>query len=117
MSVSPPKPQRGNLRWLMVVMCFAVAAVAYLDRSNIAIAAPVLKSDLKISSLQLGTIFSSFVLGYALAQPLAGRIADRYGPRRIIAVGILSWSILTALTASVPTGYAASFGILLVVRF
>lgn len=101
----------------MVAMSFIVAAVAYLDRSNIAIAAPVLKKDLNISALQLGTIFSSFVIGYALAQPFAGRIADRYGPRRIIAMGLFSWSVLTALTASVPTEYAASFGLLLVVRF
>lgn len=109
--------RRGMVRWLIVAMSFAIAAVAYLDRSNIAIAAPVLKKDLNLSALQLGTIFSAFVLGYALAQPFAGRVADRFGPRRIIAVGILSWSVLTALTASVPTSYAASFGLLLVVRF
>jgi MFS transporter, ACS family, glucarate transporter len=108
---------RGAVRWLIVAMSFVVAAVAYLDRSNIAIAAPVLKKDLNVSTLQLGTIFSAFVVGYALAQPFAGRVADRFGPRRIIAIGVFCWCVLTALTAAVPTNYAASFGLLLIVRF
>jgi ACS family glucarate transporter-like MFS transporter len=107
----------GFTRWLIVGLSFMVAAVAYLDRSNISIAAPTLKKDLNLSPLELGTIFSAFLVGYAIAQPFAGRVADRFGPRRTIACGILSWSVLTALTASVPTGYAASFAILLVVRF
>lgn len=101
----------------MVALSFVVAAVAYLDRSNISIAAPLLRKDLNISALQLGTIFSAFLVGYAVAQPFAGRVADRFGPRRIIACGILCWSVLTALSASVPTGYAASFALLLIVRF
>lgn len=110
-------PPHGFTRWVIVGLSFLVAAVAYLDRSNISIAAPTLKKDLNLSPLELGTIFSAFLVGYAIGQPFAGRVADRFGPRRIIACGILSWSVLTALTASVPTGYAASFALLLVVRF
>lgn len=116
-SITQAAPRRGFTRWLIVGLSFLVAAVAYLDRSNISIAAPVLKKDLNLSPLQLGTIFSAFLVGYAIAQPFAGRFADRFGPRRIIACGVLCWSVLTALTASVPTGYAASFALLLAVRF
>lgn len=106
----------GNIRWLMVIMAFVVAAVSYLDRSNISIAAPILKADLALSDRQLGLVFSAFVFGYALTQPIAGRLADRFGPFVIISVGILWWSVLTAVTAMIPSTYAGAFVTLLVVR-
>lgn len=107
----------GFVRWMMVGAAFLIAAIAYLDRSNISIAAPVLKKDLGISNLELGTIFSAFVLGYALAQPIAGRIADRFGAYRAVAVGIFLWSVLTAATAAIPTTFAHAFTAMLLVRF
>lgn len=53
----------GHVRWLMVTLAFVVAAVAYLDRSNISIAAPVVKEDFSLTDVQLGMVFSAFVLG------------------------------------------------------
>jgi ACS family glucarate transporter-like MFS transporter len=100
----------------MVFLAFAVAAVSYLDRSNISIAAPVLKVDLALSDRQLGLVFSAFVFGYALTQPIAGRLADRFGPFVVIAIGILWWSVLTAATALIPSTFAGAFATLLVVR-
>lgn len=107
----------GRIRWLMVTLVFLVAAVAYLDRSNISIAAPHLKRDLALSDVQLGTVFSAFVLGYALLQPIAGRLADRFGARATIAAGLLWWSLLTVATALVPAGHPQMLLILIGLRF
>ena len=101
----------------MVSLVLAIAAVAYLDRVNISIAAAYLRHDLALTQVQLGVVFSAFVLGYALTQPFAGRIADRYGAYRVIAIGIVWWSVLTVATALVPTGFAGAFGVMLAVRF
>jgi ACS family glucarate transporter-like MFS transporter len=108
---------RGSLRWVIVCLALFIAAIAYLDRSNIAIAASFLKRDLALSDVQLGVVFSAFVFGYAVAQPFAGRFADRYGPYRVVAIGMLSWSVLTALTASIPASFPRAFMLLLAVRF
>jgi MFS transporter, ACS family, glucarate transporter len=66
--------------------------------------------------LQLGTVFSAFILGYALTQPLAGRIADRFGAARVIGVALVWWSVFTALLPVVPPGIPGAMGILLGVR-
>jgi len=116
MDMTQERSATGNIRWLIVFLVFAVAAVAYLDRANISIAAPHIKRDFALDNYQLGFVFSAFVFGYALAQPFAGRIADRFGAYHVIAVGIGLWCVLTALTAVIPTGFASAFSTLLGVR-
>lgn len=112
-----PTAGAGKVRWLIIAVTFVIATVAYLDRSNISIAAPVLKGELALSDVQLGFVFSAFVLGYALTQPIAGWVADRFGPYRIIAIGIGWWSVLTAATAMIPSSGAQAFFTLLTARF
>jgi len=106
----------GYVRWMMVGLIFLVAAVSYLDRTNISIAAPALKLDLGISDVQLGTIFTAFVLGYALTQPIAGRLADRFGAYRVIALGIVWWSVITAITGLISATFAGAFALMVGIR-
>jgi ACS family glucarate transporter-like MFS transporter len=107
---------RGKQRWLIVWLIFIVSAVSYLDRTNISIAAQQIRGEFGISQVQLGTVLTAFILGYALTQPIAGRLADRFGGRRVIAWGIVWWSVLTVLTACVSPDFAGSFIVLIAVR-
>ena len=106
----------GGIRWLLVAMTFMVTAVSYLDRTNISISAAAIKQEFELSNARLGAIFSAFVLGYAVAQPVAGRIADRFGAYRVIGAGIVWWSVFTAATAWVPPRVGWSFAGLIGVR-
>jgi ACS family glucarate transporter-like MFS transporter len=72
---------RGRVRWALVAWMFAISAVAYLDRVNISIAGSSIERDFRLTHVQLGWVFSAFVLGYALFQAPGGRLADRFGPR------------------------------------
>lgn len=104
------------VRWGVVGATFVIAAVSYLDRNNIAMAASSIQREFRLSNVQLGGVFSAFILGYALTQPLAGRIADRIGASRAIAMAILWWSVFTALLPAIPATMAGALGLILTVR-
>ena len=94
----------GRVRWVVVFCTFVIAAVSYLDRNNISIAASSLQREFGLTNVQLGAVFSAFIMGYAFTQPIAGRIADRFGASRVIAVAILWWSVFTAVLPAIPVG-------------
>jgi MFS transporter, ACS family, glucarate transporter len=105
------------IRWLLIFWMFAISAISYLDRVNISIAARFIQQEFHISDLQLGPVFSAFLVGYALFQAPAGRLADRFGPRLILMLGTLWWGVFTALTAMVSASMAGLLLVLLAVRF
>ncbi|MGA2600719.1 MAG: MFS transporter [Bryobacteraceae bacterium] len=107
---------RGRVRWLLIFWMFIMSAIAYLDRVNISIAGGAIARDFHLDNVHLGWVFSSFVLGYALFQAPGGRLADRFGPRRIVTLGVIWWGVFTALSASVPV-MAGALWIMIGVRF
>ena len=107
----------SRIRWLLILWLFVLSAVAYLDRVNISIAGTLLASDYHLSKMQLGRIFSAFLVGYALFQTPGGRIADRLGARSVLALGVVWWGVFTALTAAVPARFGSALLALMGVRF
>lgn len=92
---------RSNVRWFLVFWLFILSAVSFLDRVNISVAASAIASEFRLSDVQLGWVFSSFLWGYAIFQTFGGWLADRLGPRRVLTAGVVWWGIFTALTAAV----------------
>jgi len=60
----------SHTRWFLVLWLFVLSAVAFLDRVNISIAGSSIAADYGLTNSQLGYVFSSFLLGYALFQTL-----------------------------------------------
>ncbi len=104
------------IRWLLICWIFAISAISFIDRVNISIAARFIQQEFHITDVQLGPVFSAFLLGYALFQA-AGRLADRFGPRLVVALGTVWWGIFTALTAMVSAHMAHLLLLLLAIRF
>jgi MFS transporter, ACS family, glucarate transporter len=107
----------SRVRWFLVFGLFILSAVAYLDRVNISIAGSSIAAEYHLSHVQLGWIFSAFLVGYALFQTPGGWLADRLGPRRVLTAGVLWWGIFTALTAVVSTKIAFAVLLFAAVRF
>ena len=88
---------------------FIVSAISYLDRVNISIAGTYIAKEFHLSNVELGYVFSAFVLGYAVFQAPGGWLGDRFGARRTLLVAVIWWSVFTALTAWAPTGFLAKW--------
>jgi ACS family glucarate transporter-like MFS transporter len=103
-----------HVRWNIVLILCALAFVLYLDRINIAVAAPHIASEFSLSRQSLGNILSAFLFGYALGLVPGGWLADRFGPHRVLTAAALCWaaiSVLTGLIGSLghPTQSVVSF--------
>jgi ACS family glucarate transporter-like MFS transporter len=105
------------VRWLLVFWLFVLSGVSFLDRVNISIAGGSIADAYHLSDVQLGKVFSAMLVGYALFQTVGGRLADRFGPRRVLAAGVMWWGIFTGLTAMVPANIAGALFIFIAVRF
>jgi MFS transporter, ACS family, glucarate transporter len=107
----------SHTRWFLVLWLFVLSAVAFLDRVNISIAGSSIAADYGLTNSQLGYVFSSFLLGYALFQTAGGWLSDQLGPRRVLTVGVVWWGIFTALTATVPSQAKAALFFFVAIRF
>src|SRR5216683_695203 len=112
-----PSAKTTRVRWFLVFWLFILSAVSYLDRVNISIAGGSIAEAYHLSDVQLGKVFSAMLVGYALFQTVGGRLADRFGPRRVLTAGVLWWGIFTALTAAIPVSIGARLAALIAMRF
>jgi len=81
-----------------------------MDRQVLGILAPTLQRELRWSEAQYGAIISWFSVAYALGFLVAGRIMDRLGVRRGLALAIVTWSIaaMSHAFARTANGFAAA---------
>jgi len=87
-----------KIRWLMIWLCFLANAIAYIDRTNIAVAAPAIRAELGIDATAMGLVLSAFFWTYAFMQLPAGWFIDRVGVRVALTLAVGWWSIWTAAT-------------------
>jgi MFS family permease len=95
-----------------IVLLLALAVfINYVDRGNLATAAPLIQDELGLSNAQVGLLLSAFFWSYAPAQLLSGWLAHRFDVRYVLAAGLAVWSVATMLT-----GLTAVFLLLFALR-
>ena len=94
-----------------LILLLLAVLINYVDRGNLSLAAPLIKSEWHISAAQLGILFSAFFWSYMSLQFAVGWMVDRWNVNLIMALGFLVWSLSTA-----ATGLATGFGMMLVMR-
>src|ERR1700689_4644742 len=109
--------RHSRVRYFLGFWLFVLSGVAFLDRTNISIAGLQISREYGLSNQSLGWIFSAFLIGYAGFQLPAGVLAARFGPRRVLTLGVLWWCAATALTSVLPTGIPHALALLVLVRF
>ena len=108
--------RNGRVRWVLIAWLFVLSAVAYLDRVNVSIAGKMIAAEYGLTNQQLGWVFSSFVMGYALFQAPSGRVADRFGARRALTLAAIWWAAFSVISALLPA-FAYVLPALMLVRF
>lgn len=106
------KPTR--IRFRILAFIFVSVVINYMDRSNISVAASAISSELQLTSVQLGLIFSAFGWTYAALQIPGGILVDRFGPRVLYALSLILWSAATLLQGIIK-GFTALLGLRLAI--
>jgi sugar phosphate permease len=100
-------------RWYRIgLLLFMIYLVAFIDRSNIGMAAPLMVKSLGLSSTVVGVLLSAFFWGYVLTQIPGGWVAGKFSAKQVIIWALIVWGI-----AAILTGVVHSLTGLLFVRF
>ncbi len=99
-----------NVRWWIVAMLTGFAFVSYLQRINISVAAELMGPELHLSKIQIGQVFSSFLIGYGIFQIPGGLFADRFGTRLTLAISAALWGVCTVFTGMIPSSVSTAAG-------
>jgi MFS family permease len=98
MSATPAAaPKRGYLLNVLALL-IACQAIAYIDRVNLSVAAPVLIKNFGYTPKTLGILFSTFNWVFTVAILFAGPFVDRVRARVAYGFGASMWSFGTILT-------------------
>src|SRR6202171_4604313 len=102
MPTLPSQSQPLNIaQWRVLVLLGLSIFISYIDRSNLSIAAPLIKDELHLSSSQLGLLLSSFFWTYAFLQLISGWLVDRLNVNWGFVGGFFLWSVATIVTGLV----------------
>ena len=102
-------PRNASLVWLALLAISIL--INYVDRGNLAIAAPLLKKEMHLSNIQIGFIITAFFWPYTVLIAVSGWIIDRFNVNWVLAVGFALWSLATAVT-----GLVHGFAMLVMLR-
>ncbi len=91
------RPGASNL---LPLLC-GLYLLLYLDRVNIAIAAPLIQSELHLRNAALGVILSAFAYTYAFCQLAGGLAGEKFGPRTTLLLSVIVVCLATAATGFV----------------
>ncbi|MDQ6706394.1 MAG: MFS transporter [Acidobacteriota bacterium] len=111
---------RGARRALVSLLVL-LSVTSYFQRTSISIAGPAIAREFGLTPTQLGTVYSAFLLGYALFMIPGGALADRFGPRKVLGLVAAITAVFTTLTAMAGAkllgGVGAALVSLIVIRF
>lgn len=104
---APAQPRAGGYAWYVLTVLFFVYALNFIDRQILTILAPDIRRDLHLSNADLGFLYgTAFGVFYALFGIPLGRLADSWHRVRLLTVGLVLWSAMTAVSGFARSGAA-----------
>jgi len=109
---SPSARRPTHIRYVIVGVAMLAALLLYLERVCVGVAEVYIREDLHIGKMEMDFAFGAFFIAYALGQVPSGWLRQRYGPRRMMGLYMLGWSIFGVFIA-----LAQNFWMLFAARF
>lgn len=109
--VAPSPTPRSSRRWLALSILALAQFLVVLDASIVNIALPVIGEQLSMDTTALAWVITAYVLAFGGLLLLGGRLADRYGHRRVFLIGAAGFVASSALA-----GFSVSSEMLLGAR-
>jgi ACS family glucarate transporter-like MFS transporter len=106
-----PLQKRSNYRWTLAIFVLLITFMSFMDRVNLAIAAPEIMKEFHFTKIQIGMMQTAFFLSYAFFQIPSGLATEYLGHRRMVALAMAWWSLFTSLTA-----FCGRFSVWIIVR-
>jgi MFS family permease len=95
---------RAGYAWYMVALLLLAYMLSFIDRQIIALLVDPIRRDLAITDFQFSLLHGlAFSIFFALMGMPIAQLADRYTRKWIIAIGVLLWSLMTALSGLADT--------------
>ena len=91
-------------RWAGLVFISIAVALIIVDSTIVNVAIPSIVRDLGISSTQVQWVQESYTLVFAALLLVFGTLADRYGRRRTLLVGVVIFAAASVFAALAPSG-------------
>lgn len=96
-SGAAPEPKGGPAAWLGVGVLILAYAFSFVDRQALTLMVGPIRESLDISDTELSLLHGfAFALFYTVMGIPIGRMVDQRRRTTIIAIGIVTWSVMTA---------------------
>lgn len=97
---------KTKVRWRIFLVMLMLISINYIDRASLSVAMPMIAKEFDLSPSMQGLLLSSFFWTYAFMQIPGGMLADRYGPRKVIAWSAIGWGFFQAIAGLCTSGFS-----------
>ncbi|MEA4926786.1 MAG: MFS transporter [Syntrophomonadaceae bacterium] len=103
---------KTNYRWTILIVLWLLYLINYFDRTAVLTLLPLISAEINLTHAQTGVAASIFFFAYAIAQVIAGWLADKIGPKKVMNIAICTFTFVTFLT-----GLTHNFTQFVLIRF
>jgi EmrB/QacA subfamily drug resistance transporter len=100
---APPRQAAGRHATPILAVTSLVVFMVFLDATIVNVAFETISRSLHTGSGQLAWVLNAYSLAFAATLIPAGRLADRYGRKRLFLIGITGFAVFSGLCGLAPT--------------
>jgi len=98
-----PGDRADPRRWLTLAVVLAAPLMAIFDQFVVNVAIPTMQRDLHASFGAIQFVIAGYALAYAVLLITGGRLGDIFGRKRLFLIGMMGFTLASALCGLAPT--------------